>query len=785
MSVNTMKLISNTGEIYIDQQQYKRYKNIELFGYGYLDWGRVINQSLITLYDLIDNISDSGQSQFEFDLDNYQEEQKILRAEEFSIWKTEFKNILSQEIGLYQNAVDEILNTFGNTIEEVKTTTSSTIASSLTEMENKVNGVYTQVETVIDQQIEISIRSLVQKINDTNLAVTNAMNLLGTTQNDLNSTVNQVNNIIVGFKDSFEESFVIFKTEVSETLDTYRSTLFKYIDDKIINVGTSTSDLGTRLAKVESDLNKINIDTLDDYILNNIATTIDGIINTRILGLENSIILIAEEILALQNNLESQISEILNSGIHVINTRLNQVESQITILGKNIADLQETTLGELTEANLFIQKSREYFASATNLPREVILYRAKELSYSNNELTEIRLLKTIENIVQENDKNLKNLKAYIDDERSLFLNALRNTQFDELSLISQRTSEIKIFNEKHQFQNIDNLKPTTLKLNDLLLIGNGEKFDLDQPNSKFSYLVITLLIPNSVFPSELDGAKLEISINGRKGHKPDGLYKGFIVDYPKLGTFDSVEGDLFKPNLYPGFSTEESIDNYIDLEYEENIRYNRNTCLTSPIILATIPENINGVSIDHNFYISIKVIGKTTTLDTSFKIENLFDSSKADFGFNLIENKTSLSPAIQTLIQNKTVPVYLFKKSELNTMNEIYLPQCEFVSTVNSTGTETKEFRIKINLPENSTLTNIVYDLGSGTITKTFGNVPFNLLKSTYDSNKVANSNRDLYFTDIQTTGVIKIPVATSVNTITGTINYKIGSVTKTYNFSI
>ena len=47
-----MKVISNQGELYIGQQEHKRYKNIELFGYGYIDWGRVINQSLVTLYDL-------------------------------------------------------------------------------------------------------------------------------------------------------------------------------------------------------------------------------------------------------------------------------------------------------------------------------------------------------------------------------------------------------------------------------------------------------------------------------------------------------------------------------------------------------------------------------------------------------------------------------------------------------------------------------------------------------------------------------------------------------------
>ena len=49
----------------------------------------------------------------------------------------------------------------------------------------------------------------------------------------------------------------------------------------------------------------------------------------------------------------------------------------------------------------------------------------------------------------------------------------------------------------------------------------------------------------------------------------------------------------------------------------------------------------------------------------------------------------------------------------------------------------------------------------------------------------ILNSNDDLYFTDLQTTGVVKIPIASNVTSITGTINYRIGSLVKTYTFSV
>jgi hypothetical protein len=75
MSTNTIKLASNTGDIYIAPQQTKEYKGIELFGYGYLDWGRITNQSLVRLIDLIDTLQDSGSSESEFQLEEYTLEQ--------------------------------------------------------------------------------------------------------------------------------------------------------------------------------------------------------------------------------------------------------------------------------------------------------------------------------------------------------------------------------------------------------------------------------------------------------------------------------------------------------------------------------------------------------------------------------------------------------------------------------------------------------------------------------------------------------------------------------------
>ena len=160
---NTMKVISNQGELYIGQQEHKRYKNIELFGYGYIDWGRVINQSLVTLYDLIDSIQDGGVSEIEFDLKNYEEQQKVLRKDEFTTWKNEFKNLLTMEINKYQTQVSTILENYNDTISEIRETTTTSIQENYENLSNEVGEIYTQVEKTIDEQIQINIRSLVER----------------------------------------------------------------------------------------------------------------------------------------------------------------------------------------------------------------------------------------------------------------------------------------------------------------------------------------------------------------------------------------------------------------------------------------------------------------------------------------------------------------------------------------------------------------------------------------------------------------------------------------------
>ena len=183
--------------------------------------------------------------------------------------------------------------------------------------------------------------------------------------------------------------------------------------------------------------------------------------------------------------------------------------------------------------------------------------------------------------------------------------------------------------------------------------------------------------------------------------------------------------------------------------------------------------------------ISVTLVGKTKTYAFSFKINDFYSKDKAGFIYNLMENKSNYSTAVQNIINNKVIPYLDFVKNPLMDNNGVSLPVCEIQSQIKS-GDETKIFRIKVNLPVGATLSNITYKIGTGVdIVKPFGNVKYDPNYNVYLANKSANSDNDLYFTDLQTTGVLKIPIALSASSITGMVNYKIGSITKTVSFSI
>ena len=69
----------------------------------------------------------------------------------------------------------------------------------------------------------------------------------------------------------------------------------------------------------------------------------------------------------------------------------------------------------------------------------------------------------MEQIIIQNENNIKNLKAYIDSERNNLLNSLRETEFDELAMLNIRTEEKTLIDNKHSL-NVENLHGTKIWL---------------------------------------------------------------------------------------------------------------------------------------------------------------------------------------------------------------------------------------------------------------------------------------------------------------------------------
>lgn len=777
---NTMKVISNQGEMYISQQEHKRYKNIELFGYGYIDWGRVINQSLVTLCDLIDNIQDGGVSQVEFDLENYEEQQKVLRKDEFTTWKNEFKNLLTLEINKYQTQVSSILENYNDTISEIRETTTTSIQENYENLSQEIGGIYTQVEKTIDEQIQINIRSLVERINLANQNVENASQQLSQATSSMNASIQEVNNLIVNFKTTFEESFNQFKTEVESTLNAYKDTLIKYIDDKIITVSSSSGDLSSRVEKVESDLAKVNISTLNTFITTTIENNISGIINQNVNQLNMEIDLIAQDINELELELNLKISNIVENINSGLDNKFSQINMAVESLNTELVNLKKSGEDSQIEVSTFLLETKKYIETPNHIAENLLHLKATCTDNTTIESVNIKILKLMEQIIEQNETNIKNLKAYIDSERNSFLNSLRDSEFDELSMLTNRQEEKTLIDNRHSLD-IKNLRNETFSLNDIFLIGQEKTFFSD--NLPVSYLVFNLNIPSDTFPDMYDGAELRVSINNRTPFgKNRTYYRTFIIKVPRVSNMLSKEGSFLKSDFYPGISPTD-IDNYIDGNFLNDIWYSENG-VSFPAVLDIANERILGDDLI-KMPISVTLVGKTKTYTFSFKMNEFNFKDKAGFIYNLIENKTDYSPAVQNIIDNKVIPHLDFVKNPLMDNNGISLPVCEIQSQIKN-GAETKLFRIKVNLPAGGTLSNITYKIGTGTnIVKSFGNVKYNPNYNVYLANKSANSGNDLYFTDLQTTGVLKIPIASSASSITGTVNYKIGSITKTYSFSI
>ena len=247
MSTNTIKLASNEGDKYIAPQQVIIYKGIELFGYGYLDWGTVVNQSLIRLIDSIDTLQDSGMSELQFDLTEYEETQKRLRAEEFGTWKNGFRLTLDELIQEYINTTKTSIDEFTTTQKEINTEVDKVIKGNFDTLSDDIAEITTDLDQRIIDVVQNQITSVSETVNNLTNIIQRANSNLETATSDVNKVLTSAQQLISDFKNEFNTSFNTFKEETNTALKTNKDYLIEYIDTKNNTTNNKTYNLEERL----------------------------------------------------------------------------------------------------------------------------------------------------------------------------------------------------------------------------------------------------------------------------------------------------------------------------------------------------------------------------------------------------------------------------------------------------------------------------------------------------------------------------------------------------------
>jgi hypothetical protein len=219
-------------------------------------------------------------------------------------------------------------------------------------------------------------------------------------------------------------------------------------------------------------------------------------------------------------------------------------------LNTELVNLKKSGENSQVEVSAFLLETKKHIETPNIIAENLLHLKANCTDNTSIESVNIKIIKLMEQIIEQNETNIKNLKAYIDSERNNLLNSLRDSEFDELSMLTNRQEEKTLIDNRHSL-NIKNLNNETFSLNDIFLIGQEKTFISDSLPA--AYLVLNLNIPSDTFPDMYDGAELRISINNRTPFgKNRTYYRTIIIKVPRISNILSKEGSFLKSNFYPG-----------------------------------------------------------------------------------------------------------------------------------------------------------------------------------------------------------------------------------------
>lgn len=745
MSTNTIKLSSNTGDLYIAPQQTLSYKGINLFGYGYLDWGTILNQSIVNLIDKVDLLQDSGLSEIKFDLTEYEEEQKRLRIQEFQLWKTGFTDQLKALIETFNDSLQEQIVGILNDQKIINESVSKLIASNYEELRTDLNNLTQNLDERILELVNNQLESIIIKLDDLTDIVDSTKFSLEQATSSLNETKIQTEQNIKNFKEEFLITFEKFKNDTNKALNDNKEFLIRYINEALAKVEAITNIFEKRLLALETLSGSLDATSIQQMIINRVNELTEAIILARLQTFDNRVSDI-EDILI---NLEGSVDQKIANSIQPLKTEYSAKFKSIDTSIINLNDKTTKATNDLIPLNRLMAESFKHFET----PEEPIIniVENQEMigilsSYTNGISQNYKdLVKNIlESLLNQIKFNQEQLITVENDLLKNLLDGLKNSSFNELSILKRNDSKKLL--ETSSFNKIKN---TLTKY-------NPEEF-------KFTYLMEEIK-DNSIYFAFKLPYSADINLWNESG-----------IKIKNLTTLEEIELHY------------QIADSYFNLK---EISY-----LGENLI---IPSGLNYSPFIYYYY-------NNSSQLTKIKFSSLLETDKLEFSFykdssfkskiltKILDLKYLRDDSLvsQEFIENLYIPDLSINENinipsiNLQTLthttdnNKIEIPISKIVT--NNSGN--KEFSIKINLPKTSTLTKIDFNDGYTDQTKTFTNQSvFPKTEAEYNSRNLNSTNN--YYTDIGTTGVLYFPINSNSKFIRGTITYVLNGVTKTEEIS-
>ena len=744
-TTNTIKLSSAEGDKYIGAQQTLVYKGVTLFGYGYLDWGNVVNQSIINLMDSIDNLSTNGLSQIQFDLTEYEETQKKLRAEEFASWKTGFKGILTDLVQSYIDESRKMITDFETGQNTINEEVSKLIKSNFTTLDGEIK----DISSNLNEKILIVVQEQISTVSNSLDTLTSKVNQAYTNLQDATSNVNKVlteaQTLISNFKNEFGTSFDTFKKETNDALTSNKDAIIKYVDTLIGKTNSTTTNIDERVTALELVSDSLNPDTIRTIIISKVNELAGGIVASALGNYETRLHTLETEIGDINNNLPNVIKEKVDAATTSINTQINAMNKSIISFNKTVQDLNNA----VTPIDNMRVDIVSKFGTTENMTEQILdqALAKSELFISAGSLSKEHknaLVNVIQNLITQEVRNNENMVAYINSQILNLLDGMGLTAFNELALIGRTSAKDNLFN------NLTNQIHTNINdynVNELKFI--FMETDYTQNTISFAFKLPTNLVHlwntyGIVFTNTTTNEVIESEFQA--------IGNAITLQHPTLIGAEPIT-DIVPLNQVNAF--------------RYNVDWNASSFITIKFASLAKTHNFNIKVYDSGAYVNKLIEGNVLLSDTSYIDAD--DHYKNVIYPNLyMVNETISKPT--PITQNITWT---------NTNDRVLVPVCQIQTKPDGS----KIIALKVKLPNNATLTNIVLNDGVSSSTKVFTNQStFPLTELEYASRNLIASNN--YYKDICSTGLIYFTIDSTAKKVTGTITYVLGGVTKTYDIS-